>query len=235
MTTSFTRTREELGAMVLRKLRTLARGGTAAAADLTIIYEAVDLRLKEMHRLGIYWRKVPTAAVSFSVSAGVNSASATADILFPIQMTVTDTSRDSPMDIIGIREYAALPDKTQTGLPTKAMWQRDSTFVLWPVPTATTTAKLVYEKIADDTAASTAPDVDVAMLRWLKDIIAYDLGDDFGMPNDVLLRFKVEAEIAEKNIRKLNAQHVDFTPVAVDDFDSRRPGDRSPTDYNRNY
>ena len=235
MTTSFTRTREQLGAMVLRKLRTLTRGGTAAAADLTIIYEAVDLRLKEMHRLGIFWRKVPTAALSFSVSAGVNSASATSDILFPIALAVTDTSRDEPVEIVDIRTYNAIVDKAQTGLPTKAMWQRDATFVFWPVATATTTAKLVYERIADDTAASTAPDVDVAMLRWLKDIIAYDLGDDFGMPNDVLVRFKAEAEIAERNIRKLNAQHVDYTPVAVDDFDSRRPGDRMPTDYNRGY
>lgn len=229
MTTSFTRTREQLATLCLRKLGILAANQTAASADAELVYEAADLRLKEMHRLGIFWRKVEEVPLSFTVSAGNSTASATADILFPIALFIADSSRDEPVEIINVRQYAGIEDKDQTGLPVKALWEGGATFRLWPVPTTTTTAKLVYEKIADDTTAGAAIDVDVSMLRWIRDIICYDLGDIYGKPEGTMLRWQQEATIAERNIRKLNAQKVDFAPVAVDDFDSPRFG--GETDY----
>ena len=225
MTTSFTRTRNQLKTIVLDKLGVTS----TTSADADKVYEAIDLRLKEMHRLGIFWRKVDKVPLSFTVTSGINSASASADILFPIKMTVTDGSRDSQVRIIDVREYAAISDKGKTGLPTKALWKGSAEFIFWPVPTATSTAKLVYEKIADDTADATAPDVDVSMLRWLKDICAYDLCDTFRQPEAKIVRLERESLRAELNIRKLAVQHVDFAPVAVDDFDSSPY--RQETDY----
>ena len=229
MSTSFTRTRNQIADMVLRKLGVLAAGGTADSDDTTIVYEAIDLRLKELHRLGIFWRKVTKTPLSFTITANTNSASASADVLFPIAMHVVDGSRDAAVDIISINEYAGIQDKTEAGVPTKALWNGSAEFLFWPVPIADTTAKLIYEKIIDDTSASAAPDIEVSMMRWLKDIVAYDLGDDFGLSDNKMARFMRESEMAERKIRSLAVQRVDYPPVAVDDFD----GQRMETDYCR--
>lgn len=231
MTYSFTRTREEMRNLVLGKLGVLAAGETAAAEDATLVYEAIDLRLKELHRRGIFWRKVTRRALSFTIPSSVASASASVDVLFPIQMHVVVNSLDEPVDIISIRDYANIPNKSELGTPTKVLYNGSAEFIFWPVPTAATTAKVIYEKIADDTAASTQPDVDVAMLRWLRDIIAYDLADYYGLPEKKIQRLGVEAEIAERRIRALSVEKVDYTPVAVDDWTSTRSIE---TDYGFN-
>jgi len=213
--------------MVLRKLGL----STVVSADADIVYEAIDLRLKEAHRLGIVWRKVDTLPLSFTVSAGVNSASASVDIQFPISLHIVDNSQDEPVEIISPPKYAAIMDKTETGLPTMAVWDRSAKFTFWPVPLSNTTAKLTYERIHDDTSAGAVIDSDVAMLRWWKDIIAYDIADDFGVEEAKINRLAQESIRAEINIRKLNVLRVDYEPVAVDDFDNLRF--QNETDYGR--
>ena len=231
MATTFTRTRKQLADMVLRKLGVLAAGGADVSADLDVCFEAIDLRLKEMHRLGIFWRKVDKTSLSFSVAASTSSASATTDILFPIKLTVTDGSNDEPVNIIGVKEYAKIENKSEAGLPTKALWKGSAEFLFHPVPTASATVKMIYEKLADDTSHGAAPDVEVSMLRWLKDVIAYDVGDDFQTDDQKMQRFFKESLIAERNIRMLNAEHKSFDKVAVDDWNDRIDGRES--DYGR--
>lgn len=231
MTTSFTRTRTQIAQRVLGKV--IAQGATtAASADYETVYEAIDLRLKEMHKMGIFWRKVTSVPVTFSLTAGINSASAGGgDILFPIKMTYTNGTNDDPVYIIGATDYAAIEDKTRSGDPEKALWKGGTEFLFYPVPVADGTAKLLYEKIADDTSAGAAIDIDVSMIRCMVDIIKYDVADDYGVGEDKQGRWRVECEKAERDIRKLGAQHVDLMPVAVDDFDSRQPNSRRATDY----
>ena len=218
----FTRTRQQIADLALGKLGVKDGGLSAVSADMEVIYEAIDLRLKEMHALGIFWRKVTKRPLSFTIPANVASASASVDILFPISMHVVDGSLDEPVDLIGIREYAAIPDKAETGTPLKALYAGSAEFIFWPVPTAATTAKLIYEKIADDTSSGAAPDVEVSMLRSLKDMVAFDCADHWGIDEQKMVRWERQATLAEIRIRNLSAQHVDYTPVAVDDFDSVR-------------
>ena len=229
MTISFTRTRNQIADAALRKLGIIAAGQTAASADSDVCYEAIDLRLKEMHRLGIVWRKVDETPLSFSLTANINSASASVDILFPIAMTLLDGSLDMAVDIISPQEYAAIQNKAEQGVPTHALWKGSAEFLFHPIQTAATTAKLVYERIMDDTSASAATDIEVSMIRWLKDIVAYDVADDFGIPEQKMVRLERESQRAEINIRRLNAQHVDLTTVVVDEFDTGRT--RTETDY----
>lgn len=218
MSYSFSRTREQLAAMVMRKLGIIGANQSVASVDADLVYEAADLRLKELHRLGVVWRYVPESALSFTVTSGVSTASATADIQFPIALFITDNSRDVPVDIINVKQYTSIEDKSQTGTPVKALWKGAAEFLFWPVPYATTTAKLVYEQHAEDTSAGAAPDVDVSMVRWLRDMVCYDIGEAYGKTDQTIMRYAKEAEIAERNIRKLNALRVDYTPVAVDSF-----------------
>lgn len=231
MTTAFTRTRTQIAQRVLGKVIKIG-AATAESADYDLVYEALDLRLKEMHKMGTFWRKVTPVPVTFSLTAGIVSASAGGgDILFPEKLTWTNGTNDDPVYIIGIKEYAAITDKTRVGNPEKALWKGGTEFMFYPVPAANGTAKLVYEKIADDTSAGSAIDVDVSMIRPMMDIIKYDVADDYGVPEGTISRWAAEATKAERDIRKLGQQHVDYMPVAVDDFDNRQPNSRRATDY----
>ena len=225
MATSFTLTRTQIAQRVLGKVTKIG-AVTAASADSDTVYQALDLRLKEIHKKGIFWRKVLTVPTTFSLSAGIATASAGAgEILFPIKVTFTNTSQDDPVTIIGRTEYAAITDKNTQGDPEKVMWKGGSEFIFYPVPVANGTAKLLYERIIDDTSAGAAIDIDVAMLRCMVDLIKYDVADDFSVPESTIQRWLVEAQRAELDIRKLSVQRTDYTPVAVDDFAGR------PKDY----
>src|SRR3990167_8223222 len=223
MTTSFNLTRNQIAQRVLGKVIKIG-SVTMASADADVIYQALDLRLKEMHKLGTFWRKVTTVPVTFSLSQSVATASAGAgEILFPIKITWSNGTNDDPVEIIDRVQYAALEDKVSVGNPEKVMWKGSNEFVFWPVPVADGTAKLLYERIADDTSAGAVTDIDVAMIRPMMDLIKYDVADDFGISEDTLVRWRQEATKAELDIRKLSVQRVDYKPVAVDDFDDRQP------------
>lgn len=228
MSTSFTRTRNQIAQRVLSKVIKIGQV-SATTAEYDTVNEAIDLLLKEMHKLGIFWRKATSVPVTFSLTAGIVSASAGAgDILFPIKVTFTNGSMDDPVDIISYRQYAEIPNKTDTGNPTRVLWKGGSEFMFHPVPLSDGTAKLLYEKIADDTTAGAAVDVDVSMIRPLVDIVKYDVADDFGVPEQTKIRWMKESDKAEKDIRKLGAQRVDYAPVPVDSW----TGDRNTeTDY----
>ena len=224
MTTNFSRTRNQLATKILSKI-TQSGSNSVSSTDAGLVYEAIDLRLKEMQKLGIFWRKVNKTPLSFTITANINSASASADVLFPVAMYVTDNSADVEVEIIGIKEYADIQNKTDSGTPTKVLWNGSAEFIFWPVPIANTTAKLTYEKLIDDTADATAPDIEVSMMKSLIDIIAYDLGDDFGVNESKMRRWETAAERAERNIRKLGVQRVALTAVVIDSYDSK------PDDY----
>lgn len=216
MTTSFSLTRNQIAQRVLSKVIKIG-ATTAASADADTVYQALDLRLKEMHAKGTFWRKVTSVPVTFSLGAGLVSASAGAgDILFPIKMTFSNGTQDEPITIIGMNEYASISDKTRSGIPEKALWKGGTEFVFYPVPSANGTAKLLYEKIADDTSASSAVDVDVSMIRPMMDLVKYDVADDFDTPEATILRWKAEAKEAELEIRRLAVQRINTLPVNVE-------------------
>jgi hypothetical protein len=220
VTTSFTRTRTQIAQRVLGQVIKIG-AQTASSADADTVYEAIDLRLKSMHKLGTFWRKVTSTPVTFSLSSSVVSASAGAgDILFPMKVTFTDGSLDEPVTIIGPREYAAIEDKGRIGTPEKAIWKGGSEFWFYPVPGSDGTAKLLYEKIADDTSLGAAVDVDVAMILPLMKLIRYDIADDFGVDEVTQNRWMKEAERAERDIQKLAAPRIEYAAVLVDDYDA---------------
>lgn len=231
MSTSFTRTRLQVAQRVLGKVIKVG-ATTAASADYDTVYEAIDLRLKGLHERGLFWRKVTPVPVSFSLSSSVATASAGAgDILFPIRMTYTNGSSDDPMFIIDSKQYAAIEDKGRIGNPTHALWKGGSEFILYPVPGAAGTAKLLYEKLADDTTAGSAMDVDVSMIRPMMDLVKYDVADDYGIPEQTIVRWEREAMRAERMIAALGAPRTDLATVAVDDWDEGYYPGRE-TDYN---
>jgi hypothetical protein len=215
MSTTFSRTREQLRDMVLGKLQILAAGEPASAEDAAVVNEALDVRLKTLHADNVLWWKSSGAASNVAITSGQATATPPVDMLFPISFAILNGDDHDPVEIIGHREYAAIIQKGDTGQPRYVYWNGTS-FYLWPVPDANYTGKLTYQKIIDDSAASTAPDIGVQYIRWLRDLLAYDLADVFGLPEEKIGRFMSEAALAERRIKQLNAQRVDSITVEAD-------------------
>lgn len=216
-TYSFTRTREQFRDLVLRKLQVIGVGEPASADDTQIVYEAMDLRIKELHSLNLLWFKVNSAQVDVSLTSGSATVNAESDVLYPVTFAVRVNSEDVPIEIVDHRTYQAIPNKTDSGQPQKVLFE-GGVYRFWPVPDADYTAKLTYQQIAADTADSTAPDVQVSMMRCLRSIVAYDLVDDFGVPEGRVARMKFEADEAMRTIRALNQPRADAATVEIEAF-----------------
>lgn len=212
-TYSFTLNREEFAGKVLQKLGVAAIGEAVGGDDYAVACDALDLRLKELHALGVLWWQVSGAATSVSLTAGVATATiAATDYLFPVTLSLVVGSSEYPMDIIGHREYQAITDKTEGGEPQKA-FVSGSTIYLWPVPQQNYTAKLTYEAIAADSAIGSAPDIRVEAMRALIDIVAGDLVDDYETPEPKASRLLAKQTDGLRIIRALNQQRVDSVTV----------------------
>jgi hypothetical protein len=217
-TYAFTRTREELRNAILRKLGRLAVGQTPSAEDSSVVYEAMDLRLKELHAKNVLWWNVAGAASDLALTGGVAAVSASSDVLYPVTVSLRVNGEDKELDIISHREYQAIPNKSEAGEPAQVLFS-GGVYRFWPVPNADYTGKHTYQQVAEDTASSTAPDVQVSMLRSFKAVVAYDLVDDFMLQNEQkILRMKVEADEGMKTILSLNQERVDSSTVAPEYF-----------------
>lgn len=218
-TYSFTRTLPQFQKMVLRKLRVISDSETPDADQTTIVNEATDLRLKELHALGVLWFNVAGATTNLTMtpSTATVSLAAVTDFLFPVSMKLRIGAEDKEIDIISHREYQDITNKTDAGEPTKAFVSGSSVY-FHPVPDSAYVAKMTYQAIAADTSSPDTPDVSVAMLRSLATLVASDCADDFALPEARLQRLLMEAQAAERTIRTLNTERVDTTRVVVDYF-----------------
>jgi hypothetical protein len=218
-TYSFTRTLPQMRALILRKLRVIGNSATPSGNQAAIVDEAIDLRLKELHALGVLWFNVSGATSDLTLVAGTATASLSAltDFLYPITAKLRIGSEDKPIDIISHREYQAIPDKTERGEPEKMMVSGGTAY-FWPTPDDNYTVKLTYQAIAADTESPTAPDVAVSMMRSLVTMVAADLIDDFAVPEQRAQRLILEAQSAARTLRTLNSERVDSTTVEMQAF-----------------
>lgn len=218
MTTySFTRTRGQISRMVLSKLGVVGAGQTPNSDDEELVYEAMDLRLKELHARGALWFSVSGEQASVALTSGVASVVAASDVLFPITMSIRVGTSDEPVEIIGHRQFQEIPNKADTGTPAKVLFS-GGTLRFWPTPDVNYTAKMTYERVAADTEAEAVPDIEVSMVRSFRDILVYDLADDFGAPDSKIVRWKMESVEALRTILALNAEKVDNTPTTAEYF-----------------
>lgn len=217
-TYTFTRTLAQMRDMIARKLGVKAEGQNLSAEEANIVDEGLNLRLKELHRLDLLWWQIAGAQTSVSITGGMATATISAtDYLFPVSLMLTVGTEQQPVEIIGHREYQAIPDKASTGTPEKA-YVSGTTVYMHPVPLASGSLKLTYESVAADVEAGAAPDVPVEMMRSLACVVAADLIDDFDVDAQRAARLMAGVEPAMRTIRALNQQRVDATTVTVDYF-----------------
>lgn len=218
-TYTFTRTLEELRTIILRKLNYRGIGDTAGGEEAAIVDEGLNLRLKELHALGVLWFNVaptPTDITTTPSTASV-SLSAVTDFLYPLSMNLRSGTEDRPIEIISHAQYHAITTKDDTGEPEK-VFVANGTAYFWPTPDAAYTVKMTYHAIAADVEAATAPDVRQEMMRCLVDIVVMDLVDDFQIPEQRAQRLVGKGMVAERRLMVLNHQKVDAATVQVDYF-----------------
>lgn len=212
-TYTFTLNREEFAGKVLQKLGVVGPSETVVGDDLAVVSDAMDLRLKELHALGVLWWQVSGAATSVSLSAGVVTATISpTDYLFPVSLSLVVGTDEYPIEIIGHREYMAIQGKAESGEPEKAFIS-GSTIRLWPVPQSNYTAKLTYKAIAADMETGVAPDIRVESMRAFIDVVAGDLVDDYETPEPKASRLLAKQGEGLRIIRALNQQRVDSVTV----------------------
>lgn len=220
MSYTFTRTLPQLTAMVLRKLGALGVDQTPEADDTALVREAFDMRLKELHELGTLWFNVSGATTDIALTANVatKSLAAVTDFLFPLSVALRVSGEDLDVQIVSHSEYQAIPNKAETGEPEKVFFAPGGTAYFWPTPNQAYTAKLTYQAIAEDTTATGAPDIPVAMMRALASVIAMDLIDDYQVTGELAARLERKGNEAMKIIRTLNTERVDNAPVEMTSF-----------------
>jgi len=218
-TYAFTRTREQMRDMILRKLGEKSDGQAPDAETAEIVYEAMALRLRELHGLGIKWYQVAPSQTTVALVAGTATASLSAvtDFLFPVTAMLTVGTEQREMRIVGHRTYQAIPNKAESGEP-ELMFTAGGTAYFWPVPNANGSAKITYEAIAADLVTATAPDLPVEMMRAFAILCAADLVPDFNVKPQQAATIYAQVDGAMKTIRALSAERVDTETVSPDWF-----------------
>ena len=217
-TYTWTRTREQLRDMILRKLGVIGASDIAAAEDAALVYEAMNARLKELQTLHVLWWNVAGAQTSLPLTAGDESAAVTAlDFLYPVTMSVTVGTEEVPVRIADHREYQAVPDKTQQGTP-EMVFVDGATCRFWPVPNTNTTAQMTYQAISADLETGVAPDVPPGAMRAFSLLVAGDLVDEFGLTGEKAARLTARQAESMRTLRMIGKQQVDSASVVAEYF-----------------
>lgn len=217
-TYTYSRTREQLRDMIGRKLGVKESGQALPAEEAAIIDEGIDLKLKELHSLGVLWWQVSAQETSLSLTGGVESITlAITDFLFPVSLKLMVGNDRQDVDIVDRATFLAITDRTSAGEPEVAHFDGLKVYFN-PVPVQNYTAKLAYQAIAADSAASTAVDVPLEMLRAFSTLVAFDLADDFMVDGATFQRLQLQRPGALSMIRTLNAQKVQNVTVQPEWF-----------------
>lgn len=218
MSYTYSRTREQLRDMVARKLGVKEAGQNLPPDDAAIILEGIDLRLKELHAMRVMWPGVSGSQTSVAITAGQATATISAvDYGFPLSLMLTVGAQQQPVDMIGHRQFQAIPDKATSGDPAVALIV-GSTIRMHPVPRSSGSLKLTYAPIAEDSANGVAVDMPIEMLRPLSIVVAAGLIDDFDVDAAASARLLGQVEQSMREIRALSAQRIDATTVIPEWF-----------------
>lgn len=206
--------------LILRKLRYLDPGESPTSTDNAVVDEALNLRLKMLHKLGVIWYNVDGGTTSITLVAGTATKSLTSitDFLTPVSFKLTISGEDRDIHIISHREYQNIPTKADSGEPEKVFVSPAQTAYFWPTPDSNYTVKLTYQALPADVSTVSALDMPVALTRSIVTLTANDLVDDFGCPESLAQRLAKEAEKAERDIRALNTEPVDTTTVEMTSY-----------------
>lgn len=183
MSVTWTLTRERIADKALEKCQALASGGTPDAADRALALEALDSILKELPWHGYSWPKTVSGQAALTFTAATQTVSLPADYYGNAIITYLDASlNEIGLPLVALLEWNRIVRKTDTAAyPIYGFLDNFNVLWLWPIQTANVTAKISYQKVIDDTAASTSPNLSSAWIRGLVTGVAAEIGDEFSV------------------------------------------------------
>lgn len=194
MSVTWTLTRERLCDKAMEKCGALGVGETPSTADRDLCLEALDSLLKELAFYGYSWPQYTAQQAAITFLAATSTVTLPADYSGGGIINVVDTSgNERPFTLLTLIEWNAIADKSQTAdYPKFGYVDNADVLHVWPIQTGNVSGKLWYQQIIDDSAASTAVDLDPAWLRSLVYGIAGEIGDEHDVPEAKIIRFKQE-------------------------------------------
>lgn len=200
MTTSWTETATEICSDGLRHLGVLRVGGTPRSSDFSNALRALDSVLKELPTFGYSWPKLSSEA-AFTWASGQTIALPADFLAFP-EIWITSSGNKTRLTELTHAQWVANPGRSlATGAPTHFYVSPDKYVWLYPTPTTAPTLTLQYQKIIDDSAAASSPDVPQYWINPLGYGVADQLSLTYSAPQDV--RLEIAQRWAAKRERAL--------------------------------
>lgn len=166
MTISASRTRElDISTIVKRAMQTagLMEPGASTVDPLfgprrEMAMDMLDSICKSVQNEAVIDRHVvrTTAAVT-AASATVTLSTSAMMLLGKVMFAETGETYESPIQVVSTDDYNNIGDKTTTGTPSVALFNRQPTptLTLWPVPDANGTVTYEYHTLAADVSLET--------------------------------------------------------------------------------
>lgn len=217
MSVTWSLTRERIADKALEKCQALASGGTSDAADRSLALEALDGILKELAWFGYSWPKTVSGQAALTFTAATQTVNLPADFYGNAIITYLDASlNEIGLPLVTLLEWNRIVRKTDTAAyPISGFLDNFNVLWLWPIQTANVTAKISYQKVIDDTAASTTPNLSSAWTLAVATGVAAEIGDEFGVPVTKLDRWgKKWAYLRNLGIQNQSYPEVDRVTVS---------------------
>lgn len=217
MPTSWTLTAGQICRDALEHLQIVGAGETVTAEDQVTALRGLDAVLKELPLSGYSWPKL-SGEVALTWSVGTpQTASLPADYYnYPVVWKAGD-GETVLLTQIPHAEWVKMLDRDATAeQPTHFYISPAKVLHFWPVPTVDPEATLQYQKIVDDSAATSAPDIPQ---YWLN-ALGWGVADEISMKFGVAQPLRVEVNqrwTAKKGIALQSSIPSEPISFSVDD------------------
>src|SRR6266850_1922433 len=213
MSVTWSLTRERICDKALEKCQRLGIGRTVSGDDRNLCLEALDSVLKNLLWRGYSWPKTASGNSTLTLTNNLPSVVLPADYYTGAHVNYVDASgNEVPLPSpITREEWASIPLKTTlASYPQKVYIDNFNVLFPYPRTNQAVTLNLYYQKVIDDSAASSQTNLDSPWMMGLAYGVAAEVGDEFGVPLPKLQRFEAKWE------RQLNLGIMNESPPGPD-------------------
>jgi hypothetical protein len=217
MATTWTETATEICRDALEHIGAVGAGETVSADDQQVALRALDWTLKELPLHGYHWPKLSTETALTWSAIAPQTITLPADYYdFPLVRKTVD-GETVPLHQIPHSTWVGMTGREDTATePTHFYISPARVLYFWPVPTVDPVAKIQYQKIVDDAALATTPDV----IQTMKPALGYGVADALALKFDVPERkaLQIKARWDEKREMVLQSA-ISSEPVEISGAD----------------
>ena len=221
MSTSWSETAQEICRDALEHLTTVGANDAVDAVDYNKALRALNSVLKALPLVGYTWPKLSSNAALVWNALTPQTIDLPADYYnYPV-IHFTYNNEKVLLGQIPHSQWVTMRDQTATAKhPTGFYISPDKKIYFYPVPTQDPVATLQYQRIVDDVAVSTVPD----MLQFWINPLGWGVADEMSM--DYGINAQDRAEIRQRWLSKSALaleSSISYEPIVVTVDDGCRP------------